>query len=170
MEYNRFNTNINNNFIIASRAYFLKKAWFIVMEVDTSMMIILVMWWNTSTIAHVWPSWFCHKFVMDVHAWQKSDLLWQTRIITEVYFLVVIPLKILFTFIYFLANFYIIFGTNLLIQCPVPVPVCCMFYVSQNIHIKRSPNGIKRTELIFGKYGKFRKKNPRETVSKVVTR
>ena len=25
----------------------------------------------------------------------------------------------------------------------MPVPVCCMFFVSQQIHIKRSPNGIK---------------------------
>ena len=47
-------------------------AWFIVMEVDTSVMIILVMSWNTSTTAQVWLSWFCHKFVMDVHAWQKT--------------------------------------------------------------------------------------------------
>ena len=46
--------------------------WFIVMEVDTSMMIILVMSWNTSTSAQVWLSWFCHKFFMDVHAWQKT--------------------------------------------------------------------------------------------------
>ena len=45
---------------------------FIVMEVDTSVMIILVMSWNTPTTAHVWLSWFCHKFVMDVHAWQKT--------------------------------------------------------------------------------------------------
>ena len=30
-----------------------------------------------------------------------------------------------------------------MIQCPVQVPVCCMFLVSQNIHIKRNPNGIK---------------------------
>ena len=44
---------------------------FIVMEVDTSVMIILVMSWNTSTTAQVWLSWFCHKFGMDVHAWQK---------------------------------------------------------------------------------------------------
>ena len=42
-----------------------------------------------------------------------------------------------------LATFYIIFGTNILIKCPVPVSVCCMFLVSQNIHIKRSPNAIK---------------------------
>ena len=42
------------------------------MEVDTSVMIILVMSWNTSTTAQVWLSWFCHKFVMDVHAWQKT--------------------------------------------------------------------------------------------------
>ena len=45
---------------------------FIVMEVDTSVMIILVMSWNTSTTAQVWLSWFCHKIVMDVHAWQKT--------------------------------------------------------------------------------------------------
>ena len=36
-----------------------------------------------------------------------------------------------------------IYWTNILIQCPVPVPVCCMFFVSQKIHIKRSPNAIK---------------------------
>jgi hypothetical protein len=42
-----------------------------------------------------------------------------------------------------LATFYMISWTNILIQCPVPVPVCCMFFVSQKIHIKRSPNVIK---------------------------
>ena len=42
-----------------------------------------------------------------------------------------------------LAPFYMIYWTNLLIQCPVPVPVLCMFFVSQSIHIKRSPNAIK---------------------------
>ena len=36
-----------------------------------------------------------------------------------------------------------IYWTNLLIQCPVQVLVICMFYVSQNMHIKRSPNAIK---------------------------
>ena len=45
---------------------------FIIMEVDTSVMIILVMSWNTSTTAQVWLSWFYHKIVMDVHAWQKT--------------------------------------------------------------------------------------------------
>ena len=53
---------------------------FIVMEVDTSMMIILVMSWNTSTTALVWLSWFCHKIVMDVHAWLKT---WPT--VTNMY-------------------------------------------------------------------------------------
>ena len=48
-----------------------------------------------------------------------------------------------------LATFYTIFGTNILIQCPVPVPVCCMFLVSQNIHIKQSPNRIKTDEELF---------------------
>ena len=52
-------------------------------------------------------------------------------------------MPILFNFHILLATFYTIFGTNILIQCPVPVPVCCMFFVSQKIHIKRSPNGIK---------------------------
>ena len=33
-----------------------------------------------------------------------------------------------------------IYWTNLLIQCQVLVPVFCMFFVSQSIHIKRSPN------------------------------
>ena len=28
-----------------------------------------------------------------------------------------------------------------MIQCPVPVPVCCMFLVWQNIHIKQDKNG-----------------------------
>ena len=55
-------------------------AWFIVMEVDTYVMIILVMSWNTSTTARVWLSWFCHKIVMDVHAWQKT---WPT--VTNMY-------------------------------------------------------------------------------------
>ena len=52
-------------------------------------------------------------------------------------------MPIFYKFHILLATFYTIFGTNILIQCPVPVPVCCMFFVSQNIHIKRSPNGIK---------------------------
>ena len=52
-------------------------------------------------------------------------------------------MPIFYNFHILLATFYTIFGTNILIQCPVPVPVCCMFFVSQNIHIKQSPNGIK---------------------------
>ena len=49
----------------------------------------------------------------------------------------------LFNFHILLATFYTIFGTNILIQCPVPVPVCCMFFVSQKINIKQSLNMIK---------------------------
>ena len=52
-------------------------------------------------------------------------------------------MPILYNFHILLATFYTIFGTNILIQCPVPVLVCCMFFVSQKILIKRSPNGIK---------------------------
>ena len=52
-------------------------------------------------------------------------------------------MPMLFNFHMFLATFYMIYWTNLLIQCPVPVPVFCMFFVLQSIHIKRSPNAIK---------------------------
>src|SRR4051812_20225494 len=52
-------------------------------------------------------------------------------------------MPILYNFHILLAPFYTIFGTNILIQCPMPVPVCCMFYVSHKPHIKRSPNGLK---------------------------
>ena len=31
----------------------------------------------------------------------------------------------------------------------MPVPVCCMFYVSQKPNIKRSPNGIKMDGELF---------------------
>ena len=58
-------------------------------------------------------------------------------------------MPILYNFHIRLATFYTIFGTNILIQCPVPVPVCCIFFVSQNIHIKRSPNGIKIDGELF---------------------
>ena len=56
-------------------------------------------------------------------------------------------MPILFNFHILLATFYIIFGTNILIQCPVPV--CYMFYVSQKPNIKRSPNGIKTDGELF---------------------
>ena len=52
-------------------------------------------------------------------------------------------MPILYNFHILLTTFYTIFGTNILIQCPVLVPVCCMFFVSQKIHIERSPNAIK---------------------------
>ena len=58
-------------------------------------------------------------------------------------------MPILFNFHILVATFYTIFGTNILIQCPVPVPVCCMFYVSQKPNIKWSPNGIKMDEDFF---------------------
>ena len=48
-----------------------------------------------------------------------------------------------------LATFYTIFGTNILVQCPVLVPVYCMFFVSQKIHTKERPNAIKINGDIF---------------------
>ena len=58
-------------------------------------------------------------------------------------------MPILFNFHILLATFYTIFGTNILIQCPVPVPVGCMFYVSQKPNIKQNPNGIKTDGELF---------------------
>ena len=73
-------------------------------------------------------------------------------------------MPILYNFHILLATFYTIFGTNILIQCPVPVPVCCMFFVSQKINSKRSPHGIKTDRDFFGIYVIFGKKNQRETM------
>ena len=79
-------------------------------------------------------------------------------------------MPIFYNFHILLATFYTIFGTNILIQCPVPVPVSCMFFVSQKIHIKRSPNGIKTNGYFFGIYVIFGKKNQRETMPEGGTR
>ena len=58
-------------------------------------------------------------------------------------------MPIFYNFHILLATFYTIFGTNILFQCPVPVPVCCMFYVSQKTNIKQNPNGIKMDGELF---------------------
>ena len=49
-------------------------------------------------------------------------------------------------FMGFIMHFYIIFGTNLLTEGPVPLSV---FLVSQKSNIKRSPNGMKPLGAIF---------------------
>ena len=46
--------------------------------------------------------------------------------------------------------FYIIFGTNLLTGGPVPVAVFCLFFTSQKINTKRSPNAAKLFEEFSG--------------------
>ena len=53
----------------------------------------------------------------------------------------------------FTKHFYIIFGTNLLTQSPVSVPVFFpCFSVSKKRNIKRSRNGMKPSgEVIFGR-------------------
>ena len=79
-------------------------------------------------------------------------------------------MPIYYKFPILLATFYTIFGTNILIQCPVPVPICCMFFVSQKIHIKRSPNGIKTDGDFFGIYVNFGKWNQCETMPEGPTR
>ena len=79
-------------------------------------------------------------------------------------------MPIFYNFYILLATFYTIFGTNILIQCPVPVPVCCMFFVSQKIHIKQSPNWIKTDEDFFGIYVNFAKWNQHETMPEGPTR
>ena len=55
-----------------------------------------------------------------------------------------------------------IYWTNLLIQCLVPVPIFCMFFVSQIIHIKRSPNAINFMKNYFGIYVIFESWNHRK--------
>ena len=98
--------------------------------------------------------------VQDLHWLQAKKLIPQAtslvrnfpkngRYVSVVSIIFDCSMPILFTFIYFLATFYIIFGTNILIQCPVPVPVCCMFYVSQKHNIKRNPDGIKTDGELF---------------------
>ena len=53
-------------------------------------------------------------------------------------------------FMGFIIHFYIIFGTNLLTQSPVPVSVFSpCFSVSQKRNIKRSPNGMKPSGKLF---------------------
>ena len=50
---------------------------------------------------------------------------------------------ILGCFTIILWQLYIIFRTNLLTQCLVPVAIFCLFFTSQEINIKRSPNTAK---------------------------
>jgi len=69
-------------------------------------------------------------------------------------------MPILFNFHILLATFYTTFGTNILILCLVPVPVCCMFYVSQKTHIKRSLNGIKMDGEYFWNIYDFWEEKP----------
>ena len=53
-------------------------------------------------------------------------------------------------FMGFILHFYIIFGTNLLTQSPVPISVFFpCFGVSQKRNIKRSPNGMKPSGKLF---------------------
>ena len=48
----------------------------------------------------------------------------------------------------FYSNFISFFGTNLLTQCPMLVAIFCLFFTSQEINIKRSPNTVK----LFGDF------------------
>ena len=52
-------------------------------------------------------------------------------------------------FMGFIKHFYIIFGTNLLTQSPVPVSVFPLFQCSLKRNIKRSPNGMKPSGELF---------------------
>ena len=71
---------------------------------------------------------------------------WYVSVVSIIFYC---SMPILFNFHILLATFYTIFGTNILIQCTVPVPVCCMFYVLQKPNIKRNPNGIKTYGELF---------------------
>ena len=70
-----------------------------------------------------------------------------------------------------MATFYTIFGTNILIKCPVPVPVCCMFYVSQKTHpYQTESKWNKKVWRFFGMFMNLGKKNQRKTMPKGATR
>ena len=58
-------------------------------------------------------------------------------------------MPILFNFHRFLATFYTIFGTNILIQCPVLVPICCMFFVSQKTPYQTESKQNKNGRMFF---------------------
>ena len=75
-------------------------------------------------------------------------------------------------FMGFILHFYIIFGTNLLTQSPVPVPVFFpCFSVSKKRNIKRSRNGMKPSgEVIFGKKATRETWSPRQESNKEGTR
>ena len=79
----------------------------------------------------------------------REDILISFKSIAPIIQKKIYSMPIFFNFHILLATFYIIFGTNILIQCLVPIHVCCMFYVSQKPHIKQSPNGIKMDEELF---------------------
>ena len=121
------------------------------MEVDTSVMIILVMSWNTSMIAHVWLSWFCHKIVMDVHAWQKTrPTVTNTYHHESVFFVVMLLYYPFWMFMGFILYIYIIFGTNLLTGGPARIAVFLPISVfRKKRNIKRSPNGMKPSGAWF---------------------
>ena len=79
-------------------------------------------------------------------------------------------MQILFNFHILLATFYTIFGTNIMIQCSVPVPVCCMFFcfaeTPYQMESKRNKTGRRFFCRIFMI---FWKKNQCETVPEVAT-
>ena len=50
---------------------------------------------------------------------------------------------------HFYSNLMPFFGTNLLTWCIVPI-IFCLFFTSQNIPIKRSPNVVKLFGDFFG--------------------
>ena len=50
----------------------------------------------------------------------------------------------------FYSNFISFFGANLLTKCLVPVAIFCLFFTSQKINIKQSPNAAKLFGDFFG--------------------
>ena len=78
-------------------------------------------------------------------------------------------MPILYNFYILLATFYTIFGTNILIQCPVLVPVCCMFCFAENTYQTES-KWDKTDGDFLGIYVIFGKKNQCKTMPEGATR
>ena len=71
----------------------------------------------------------------------------------------------------FTIHFYIIFGTNLLTQSPVPVPVFFLVSVFRRKNIKQRRNGMKPSgEVIFGRKATRETWSPRQESNEEGTR
>ena len=78
-----------------------------------------------------------------LYAVRLTDGPWYVSNVSIIYEVFMPILSFLDVLQSFYSNFISFFGTNLLTQCRVSVVVFCLFFTSQEINIKRSPNTAK---------------------------